>query len=136
MRGGGSAAAFGGDRQEQVLGADVLVLQPGGLRFGRVVTWRSRADSDGCDPPCALGAAPSSARSAEATRRRIDVHLSQNLRNDAALLFDERQQQVLRRDLRMSFAVGQLLCGDDRFLCLLGVLVDVHGRLSDLSELV
>jgi hypothetical protein len=49
--------------------------------------------------------------------------------DDAFLLFDEREQQMLRLDLGMPFAIGQLLRGKDGFLCFLGVLVDVHDQL-------
>ena len=91
------------------------------------MTWRRRADRPRLRS--ALGARqlrPSSARTRRGDRRRIDVHLPQDLGDDPALLLDEREQQVLRRDLRMSLAVGELLRAGDRFLCLLGVFLDVH----------
>ena len=59
-------------------------------------------------------------------RRRIRVHLADDLRNDAFLLLEQRQQQVLGQDLGVPLAIGQLLRGENRFLGFLGVLVDIH----------
>jgi hypothetical protein len=72
---------------------------------------------------------------ASVTRRsRIRVHLPDDLRRDAFALLEQRQEQVLRRDLRVSLAVGELLGGEDRLLGLLGVLVDVHDRASSFDN--
>ena len=51
-----------------------------------------------------------------------------------SLLLDQREQQVLRQDLGMPLAIGELLRGEDRFLRFLGVLVDVHGQLRSSSS--
>src|SRR4029079_6532036 len=58
--------------------------------------------------------------------RRIDVHLAQDRRDDAALLIDECDQQVLGRDLGVVLIAGEVLRPDNRFLCFLGVLVEIH----------
>jgi hypothetical protein len=59
-------------------------------------------------------------------RRGIRVHLADDFRNDPLALFDKREQQMLRQNLRVAFAIGQLLRGQDRFLGFLGVLIDIH----------
>ncbi len=43
------------------------------------------------------------------TRRRVDVHLAQQLRHDAVALLDERDEQVLGLDLRVVRLLGELL---------------------------
>ena len=99
------------------------------------VTLRSRGESATCEPPCARGSRSSSARTAAATRGRVGVHLPDDLRDDAVPLLEEREQQVLGQDLRMAFAIGELLRREDRFLCFFGVLVDVHRRSAPGSAL-
>ena len=100
------------------------------------VTWRSRGDSATCEPPCARGSLSSSRAHRRRDRRRIGVHLADDRRDDAFLLFEEREQQVLRQDLGMSLAIGELLRAEDRFLCFLCVLVDVHDRLTLLPSAI
>ena len=91
-----------------------------------VVTWRRRGDSDDLRPAVRARRLAELGAHGRRDRRRIDVHLPHDLRHDAVALLDQRQQQVLRRDLRMSLAIGELLRREDRFLGLLCVLVDVH----------
>ena len=124
-RDAGGAPALGGDRDEQVLGAGVLVLEPlGFLLGGRRSPAAGAAEKPTCDAavrarqPVQLGA------HRRRQRRRIRVHLADDLRDDAFLLLEQRQQQVLGQDLGVPFAVGELLRGEDRFLRFLGVLVD------------
>ena len=88
--------------------------------------WRSRADDPGSDPPRALGQLGQLGADGRRDRRRVRVQLPQDVRDDAPLLLDEREQQVLGRDFGMSFAVGELLRAGDRFLGLVGVLLNVH----------
>ena len=77
-------------------------------------------------PPWARGRRFNSARTADASAERVRVHLADNLRDDAFLLLEQRQQQMFGKDLGMALALGQLLRGKNRFLCFLGVLVDIH----------
>src|SRR5262245_29468291 len=60
--------------------------------------------------------------------RRVCTDLAEEFRDDALALFDERDQKMLGFDLRMARLLGELLRADDRFLGLLRVLVNVHGR--------
>ena len=92
------------------------------------VTWRSRADSVTCEPPWARGSLSSSLLHRRRERRRIRVHLPDDLRDDAVALLEQGEEQVLRRHLRVAFAIGELLRAEDRFLGFLRVLVDVHDR--------
>ena len=99
-----------------------------------VVTWRRRAEKPTCEPPCARGSRFELGAHRGGEAERIRVHLADDLRDDAFVLLDERQQQVLGQDLGMSFALGELLRGEDRFLCFLGVLVDVHDLLVQFRQ--
>jgi len=66
--------------------------------------------------------------------RRVRLHLADDFRNDPLALLGQRQQQVFRQDLRISLAIGQLLRGEDRFLCFLGVLIDIHCYFSNFAN--
>ena len=132
---GGGAAALARDREEQMLRADVLVLQPLGFLLRRI--------RDG-----AQARRQSRLRSAVGRRKlldlrlergrhrgRIDVHLPDDLRDDALFLADQREQHVLRLDLRVIALVGHPLRGGDRFLGFLGVLLEIHIRVSSWAGL-
>ena len=87
--------ALGRDRDQQVLGADVLVLEPLRFRFGGVGDLpQPRRQRD-------LRAAVRARQLVELgadrgrQRRRIRVHLADDLRDDAVALLEQRQQQVL-----------------------------------------
>ena len=126
MRAAVRAPALGGDGDEQMLGADVVVLQPLGFLLGGV--------GDGAQPRRQrdLRAAvrprqPSElAAHGRGDRRRIGADLLDDRRNDALTLFDQRDEQVLRENLGVALPIGQLLRCDNRLLRLLGVLVHVH----------
>ena len=112
---------------KQVLGADVLVLQPFGFRLGRVGDLpQPRRERRLRAAVRAAAASCSSARTAPPTPAGSAFIFRSDLRDDAFALLDQRQQQVLRRRFRVALAVGELLRGKDRFLCFLRVLVDVH----------
>ena len=120
------APALGGDGDEQMLGADVVVLQPLGFLLGGV--------GDGPQPRRQrdLRAAmrprqpPELAAHGRGDRRRIGADLLDDGRNDSLTLFDQRDEQVLREHLGVALPIGQLLRCDNRLLRLLGVLVHVH----------
>ena len=64
----------------------------------------------------------------------ILIQLPNQAGDDALTLFEQREQQVFRLDFRMPFAIGELLRAEHRFLCLLGVLIDIHDRESSFSN--
>ena len=124
------AVGLVGDRDEQVLGRAVVVLEPLHLIPGRV--------EDGLEP----GAHVLPARAAdlrEAANLGLDVppdrvrtgaELRQQGADDAVLLLDEREQEVLGLELLVAFTVRQRLRGLDRLLRLDGELVEAkrcHG---------
>ena len=125
---GGGLAPFGHDRQEQVFRADVLVLQP----FGFLL--RGVRDGAQAGRERRLRAAVRARLPVQllahrrGQRRRVRIHLAHDLRHDAFALFDERQEEVLRLNLRISLALGKSLRPDDGLLGLLCVFVDIHGR--------
>ena len=113
--GGGRAPGLGRDRDEEMLGADVLVLQPVGfgLRRGRRPAC-SRGDSPGCDAAVRLRDLREQLARAAADLRRIGGHLPQHLGHDALALLDERDEQMLGLDLRVAHLLGELLRGERR----------------------
>ena len=121
-----AAPTLADDAEQQMFGADELVLQPLGFAFGGVgdfsQAWRERR-----------------LRSAVRGRLlrqlgsqlighglRLDSHLSQQGRHDAVSLFHERQQQMLGLDLGVVALLREPLCRQNRFLRLFRVLVQVH----------
>ncbi len=89
----GERPVFDGDRDEQVLGADVLVLQPLGFglrQIGDELAAAATAPAARRRTPTACFA--SSSRAARADRRRIGVHLPQQVR--------ERCRRAARRARR------------------------------------
>ncbi len=109
-----------------MLGADELVLQPlgfglGGLRDLSEARGERRLRS-------AVGGGLFRQLGAQLVghRLRLDAHLAQQRRDDAVGLFDERQQQMLGVDLGVVALLGEPLRREDRFLRLLGVLVQIH----------
>ena len=122
----GGAPAFAGDREEQVLGADVLVLQP--LRFLFRGVGHTTQPAGQADLRSAVRAWKLVQLGANlgCQRCRISVQLANDAWNDAFLLFEEHEQQVLGHYLGMPFAVRELLRAEDRLLRFLCVLVDVH----------
>ena len=111
-----------------MLGADVLVLEPVGFLLGGVGHLTEARRESGLRSALRTRELVELGTDGGREGRGIRVHLADDLRNDAFFLLDERQQQVLRLDLGMPFAVRELLRGKDRLLCFLGVFVDVHDR--------
>ncbi|MHB0968865.1 MAG: hypothetical protein ACYC60_03690 [Thermoanaerobaculia bacterium] len=58
--------------------------------------------------------------------RGVRSELRQDRPDDAAVLPDERDEQVLRRVFGMSRLAGEVLPLDDRFLCLDCKFIDIH----------
>ena len=123
-----AAARLGREREQQMLGARELVLEPFGFLLGVRKTVRTRARETRLR--AALHARQLVDEPLHGTRqaRGIDVHLAEHGRDDAVWLFDEREQQMLRQHLRMARALGELLCGQDGLLRLLGVAIQIHCR--------
>ena len=97
------------------------------------VTCRNRADSAGCEPPCARGSFCSSARTALASAAGsafILRTISGTMPSRCSTSVSSRCSGVISG---IPFAVRELLRGKDRFLCFLGVLVDVHFSFQLLS---
>ncbi len=123
--------ALGGDRHEKMLRADVFVLQP--FRFLlRCVRDLAQPGRQG-DLRAAVRARklPELGADARGKRGRIRIHLAHDLRDNAVPLFKQREEQVLRCDLWMPFAISELLRAEDGFLGFLGVFVDIHNDFSD-----
>ena len=123
---GGGAAFFAGDGDEQVLRADVLILQPLGLRARQIGDQLQPGRDRRRRAAVHLGLLADRVPGVSCDRGRIQLQLAQQCRDHAVLLLDERDEQVLGLDLRVVLALGEILCGQDRFLGLLGVFVQVH----------
>ena len=112
--GGRGAPGLAGDGEEQVLGADVLVLQA--LGFGlRQIGDQLEARRDDA-PATAVDLrllADSCARLAR-DGGRVELQLAQQRRHHAVVLLDQRDQQMLRLDLRMIERLGELLRAERR----------------------
>ena len=122
-RAAGERPASAAIASEQVLGADVLVLEPLGFLLGGVVTGRSRADSAGSSRRARCGSLSSSARATAATSRRIGVHLPRRspgrCRRAARGASSSRCSGVISGWPRGRRAAARRGC----FLCFLGVFV-------------
>jgi hypothetical protein len=116
-----------GDREQEVLGRDVLVAEATRLGLGRFD-----------DPPCpgvhrqraALDArTPGEDRRELATEAgQVDAEPAERLRGDAVVGFDERGQDVLGIEDRTVEPLGERLGLEDRLLGLLGESVELHDR--------
>ena len=98
---GRRASAFVGQRDEQVLGADELVLEAIGFGLGLI------GDELEARRHAGLGAAVGGGQLGEQLagrareRRGVGVHLAQEVRDDPVPLLDERHQQMLGLQLRV-----------------------------------
>jgi hypothetical protein len=66
--------------------------------------------------------------------RRIEVELAQHRGDDAARLFDEGDEQMLRRDFGVIELAGEALGREHRFLGLFSELVEIHDDSSRCSH--
>ena len=112
---------------KQVLGADVLVLQPLGFLLGRVGDLAAAAPTAPAASRRARAAASAARRGPRAASAAGSAFIlrtiSGTMPSRCSTSVSSRCSGVISG---MSLAVGELLRGEDRFLCLLGVLVDVH----------
>ena len=117
-----------GDRDEEVLGRAVVVLEPLHLLPGGV--------EDGLEPGAhVLPARPADLREAAdlgldvpPDRLRPGAELRQEGADDAILLLDEREQEMLGLELLVTLAIRQPLGGLNRLLGLDGELVEAKRR--------
>ncbi len=119
-------------RQQQVLGADVVVAH------GRGLVLRVLEDAAKLAAHARLGVAAVNLR----PPRQIGLELAlddlwaradlcDDLRHDPFRLLQQRQQQVLRLDLAVVIGLRELLGGNDGLLAALGEFVESHDGLRD-----
>jgi len=114
-----------GDREEEMLRRDVVVLEAVGLGLGGLpdaLEARGDAEFGGAGG----GGEPVDRRLELEEGGRLDAELRENGRRDAAFLADERVQHVLGLELRVTALFGQPLSRDQRLLRLLGKSVHVE----------
>ena len=121
-----AAPAFADDTEEEVLGADELVLEALSLAFSGVGDLSQAGRQRRLRAAVGGGLFRELGPQLVHDRLGLDVHLAKQGRDDAVGLLDERQKQVLGLDLGMVTLLGDPLRREDRFLRLFGVLVQVH----------
>ncbi len=124
-------AAYLDDRQEEMLGRDVLVAQPAGLLLGQLegaLGARVEAQRAALDP----GSAAEDAGQLVAERGQVDPHPAKRLSRDAVVGLDERMKEVLGIEHRAVHALGGLLRGGDGLLGFLCISIELHQGLSSL----
>ena len=128
------SACFGGDRHEQMLGADVLVLHPIGFGLGLVRHELQPRRHPGLRSAVGLRELREQLAGAAADRAGIGRQLAQELGNDPLALLDQGDEQVLGLDLRVIHRRGQLLRAGESVAGFFSELVDVHYQLSALGS--
>src|SRR5207247_1817161 len=124
------AAAFVGEDDEEMLRADVLVFEA--LGFGlRLVGDQLQARRHArLRAAVRLRQLLQQLASPAGDDRRIDVHLPQQFGDDALALLDERDEEMLRLELRIVALPRQLDRGGDGLSRFFGVFIDVHKPLQ------
>src|SRR5207247_5633428 len=124
------------DAQEKVLGGDVLVLEVLRRFEGGIEHFPQRRRDERLRGFTAnLGELRNLRGHLGFDRGRIESELVEDRSNDSSLLAQQRHEQMLRRDLRVSSAAGEVLRFDARFLRLARKLVEIHTITSYLSQL-
>ena len=114
-----------GDREQEVLGRDVVVAEASGLGFGQLDgaagarIERQRAALD----PCPTG---QDGRQFAAERGQVDAEPAQGLGRDPVIRLEQRGQDVLGVEDGTVESLGRRLGGDDGLLGLLGEAVELH----------
>ncbi len=124
--GAGRAAGLADQREQQVLGADELVLEAGQLALGLLQHAAQARGKAGVRRAVGLGQLGQLLLHVAADGGRVDLELAQDVGHDAARLRDQRRQEMFGIDLRMLGLFGRALGAGQRFLRLLGEAVDVH----------
>ena len=116
-----------GEREQEVLGGDVLVLELAHLALGVAqdadeLARRAGGLAAGADrrQPVERGVG------LRAHRGGVDAELGEHGRDDAAVLLEQHDEQVLGRDLRVARALGEGPRGGDGLLGLDREPVSLH----------
>ena len=120
-------SALPGDGQQEMLGADVVVVQPLGLAFRRLRHLAQARRRAGLRPPVGLRLLPEPCPGFLQQPRRLDAQPPQHRRHHAVRLVDQGDEQMLGLDLRMMLPFRELLRGQHRLLRLLRIALEVHG---------
>ena len=127
------AARVGAEREQQVLGRDVVVGEPARLAVGGVEHRgelggdRRRLGGGALERPAAPRATPSSAA---ADRARVGAELAQQRERDAVGVGEQRREHVRRRDLRVAGALGEADGLGERLLGADCEAIGLHRNLS------
>ena len=130
-RGAGVDLRVGGEREQQVLGRHVLVAHRARPRRRRAC---SSSISAGASAGAAVGVAADGRQGVERLVRarggppRIGARAAQHRHDDAAVLLEQRGEQVLRVRLRGSARAGEPLRGCECLLGLDGEAIGLHAR--------
>ena len=122
------AAHFRGDGHEEMLGADVLVLEAVGLGLRLIGDELDARRKARLRPAVRLRNLLEQFAGVTTHRHRVDGHLAQQVGDDALALFDERDEQMLGLDLGVVHLLGQFDGRGHSLAAFFGVLVDVHDR--------
>ena len=118
--------ALQGQRRQQVLGADVVVLQPLGLALGRLRRRAQPRGRGGLGTAVGPGLPFQPFTGSLEDPRRLDAEPSEHRRDDPVRLVDQGDEQMLGLDLWMSTPFRELLRGQHRLLRLLRVALEIH----------
>jgi len=128
-----SGVALGEDGEEDVLGGNVLVLEPVGFFVGQVNNaLDARGDEDLSCPAAVdggLGRRAQHVVQAPLNHRLLDAELLQDLRDHSLRLFQQRQQDVLGVHLVVPVALQNLISPCGRVLRALGETIKTHHSL-------
>ena len=127
---GGRLAGFVHQPEQQVLGADVLVLHRLGLRLRGVEHHAKAGGQVWFSAAVRLGLCGQVGAQRTCHHRRLDAEAAQHAGHHAVLLFGKRHQQVLGLDLRVVQLRRQLRRRQHGLLGFLGELVQIHGGLA------
>ena len=108
--------ALQGQRHQQMLGADIVVLQPLGLAFRPLRHRAQTGGGAGFRPPVGPGLTGEPLPGFLEDSRRLDAEPPQHRRGDPVRLIDQGRQQMLGLDLRMMMPFRELLRGQHRLL--------------------
>ena len=120
------------DREQQVLGRDVLVIQLAHLGLGgRGGSGRARSSrpaGSAVAAPWIFGSASRACVVRLANGRRVDAELAQHGHDDASVLLEQDREQVLGHRLGIAALIGEPLRGLERLLGLDRETVWLHRR--------